>query len=285
MLFNEIWKNRKIIYRLSLIDMRSTFKASILAYFWVFVSPLLMIAVYLFSFFASNNFEMDIALPSYTASDFSSTAVFENYSRLGWLIVGVVIWSYVGNVVMYGANSTRQYSWLVSKVGSPISSPPMITVLSKTYVGIITIIASWFIYMIIAGCMGYKIIDLNILQLPFMLILVFLFMSLWSLILSPFAAISKDIYNIVAILPMLLQWVSGVFLPLSKDNMNNALGIIFRINPFNFLIDNVRGSIIGNQFFWNDYISFFSFIGFFVLFIILALIINKRAKRVVVDLV
>lgn len=286
-MFKDIWKNKNIIYRMSLIDMRSMFKASILSYFWIAINPLLMIGVYLFSFYAAGDSIEYIQLPVYHADQIVSyTDNFQQFSKIGWLIIGVLTWTYVGGVIISGSNATRNYSWMVSKIGTPLSTPPMLVTLSKSYVGIITIIVSWFIYMIIAGVThDGKVIDYNILQLPLMIILLFAFLCLWSLIFSPLTAFSKDIFNVVSILPVFLQWITGVFLPLSKANMNEPIGIIFRINPFNFLIDNIRGSIMGNSYFWNDWVSLVSFLGFFFVLLVVAIIINKRAKRVVVDLI
>lgn len=288
-MLKEIWSNRRVIYRLSIIDFKSFFKSSILSYFWIFISPLLMIGMYLFSFYAAQGKEGidNISLPSYNSNDFIflETANAENYPKIGWLIIGVLTWTYIGNILTSGSHSIRTYSWLVTKIGSPLSTPPMLVNLSKFYIGLGSIIVSWIIYMIIASTNNQKVCDIEIIQLPLLIILLFCFLCLWSIFIAPLTAISRDIFNLILIIPLLLQWVTGVFLPLSPANMDSAIGIIFRINPFNFLISNIRLSIMGNGWFWNDAISLISFASFFAIFFILAWFINKRSKKVVVDLI
>lgn len=292
-MFNEIWENKKIIFRLSIIDFKSFFKTSILSYIWVFISPALMIGMYLFSFAASGaNIETIkiIDFSDYSSIYFSSNFSSIEVSKIGWLIIGVLTWGYIGSILITGSNSIRNYNWLVTKIGTPLSTPPMLVNLSKSYIGISSIFVSWIIYMIIAATntnssVYSEVITIQILQLPLMIVFLFLFMSLWSLIISPLTAISKDVLNVVGIIPMLFQWITGVFLPLSPSNMNSTLGIIFRINPFNFLISNIRNSIMGTGYFWTDGISLISFLGFFILMLLLAIFINKRSKTLVVDLV
>lgn len=292
-MLREIWKNRKVIFRLSIIDFKSFFKASILSYFWVFVSPMLMIGMYLFSFAASGTDIEKTSVIDFSAPNsiyFVGAGIVPtiDVSKIAWLIIGVLTWSYVGSILTSGSNAIRTYNWLVTKVGTPLSTPPMLVNISKSFIGLTSIVVSWIIYMIIAALDSNNktsIISASILQLPLMLFLTFCFMSLWSLIVSPLTAISKDVLNVIMIVPMLLQWITGVFLPLNGNQMNNALGIIFRINPFNFLISNIRNSIMSTGYFWSDGISLISFIGFFILMTLLAIFINKRSKRLVVDLI
>lgn len=288
MFIKEIIQNWRKIFIMSVVDFKSQFKASVLTWFWVVINPALTIGMYLFSFAAGGENVETVGLISFDYNQFASfdaTYTSSNYPKIGWLIIGVLTWTYVGSVLSAGSQSTRQYSWMVTKIGTPLSTPPTLVTISKSYIGISTIIVSWFIYMIVAACHGDQIISLNILQLPLMIIFLFSFLLLWSLTISPLTAISKDVYNVVLIIPVLLQWVTGVFLPLDASQFNEQLGIIFRINPFSFLLDGVRGSIIGNSWFWNDWVSLVSFFSFFALFFGLASFLNKRSKKLVVDLV
>lgn len=285
MFLKEIWDNKRKIITMSVVDMKSSFKTSILSYFWIFISPCLMIGMYLFSFFAAGQNIDTIELPLYNYYDINTIPNPIEFSRIGWLIIGVLTWTFVGGVIVSGSQSIRNYSWMITKVGSPLCVPPILICLSKAYVGFATILASWFIYMIISSTTGLgQIVSINILQLPLILFLLFSFICLYCLIISPLSAISRDILNLAILIPIFLQWITGVFLPLDIDKINEPIGIFFRINPFHFLLEGIRGSIMGTSFFWNDWISMTSFFSFFILFILLAGYINKRAKKLVVDL-
>lgn len=87
----------------------------------------------------------------------------------------------------------------------------MIVTTSKSMVGFSTIAASWIVYMIVVaitnaggGDVG-QIISWNILELPIVLLMTFTFLLCYSLAISPFASFSKDIVNIIAILPVFLS--------------------------------------------------------------------------------
>ncbi len=288
MFVTGIFKNWRKIFVMSMIDLKSSFKASVLTWFWVVLAPLLTIGMYIFSFAISGDNVESIDIISYDYNDLWSSSLeltSNSFNRTGWLIIGVLTWTFVGGSLTSGSNSIRTYSWLVSKIGSPLYVPPTFTCLSKSYIGIGSIFISWIIYMIIAGCSGDTVISYNILQLPLMIILLFCFMLLWSIAVSPLCAISKDVFNVITILPMLLQWITGVFLPISNSVYNEPLGYVFRINPFNFLIDGIRGSIMSYSYIWNDWVSLVSFVCFFVILFVLASYITKRSKRLVVDLV
>ncbi len=288
MFFKELWENRRKISLMSVVDFKSSFKASVLSWFWVIINPALTIAMYLFAFFA-NNQEPNIYILSYNTGDFylmGSTPNTLHVDRTGWLIAGVMAWSYISAMMSAGAGSIRNYNWMVTKVGTPLSVPPALTCVSRSIIGIPLIILSWIIYMIINAINGQTIAHLNIIQLPLMILLSFVFMLFWSLFISPFASISKDVNNLLAILPMFLQWVSGLFLPLSGNQYNEPIGIIFRINPLNFLLDGVRNSMTGASWFWNDGISLISFvICILILGLLAGTVSRKKIKKITVDLI
>lgn len=300
MFVKEIWEHRRKILLMSTVDFKSSFKASVLSWFWVVINPALTIAMYLFAFYAGNINDPD---SGYVAWDPMSISFIDHPSLIsasgkpnadlyientGWLIAGVMAWSYISAMMSAGAGSIRTYNWMVTKVGTPISVPPAVVCISRSILGVPLILVSWIIYMIIMASTGHNevIISLHILQLPLIIFLTFAFMLLWSLFISPFASISKDVANLLLILPIFLQWISGAFIPLAPDNINNPLGIIFRINPLNFLLDNIRGSITGACYFWNDGIALVSFVCCFGLLASFAAVVNrKNIKRIVVDLI
>lgn len=290
----EFKKNLNIIIRFSIIDLKRPFKSSVLSWFWLIIQPLLMILMYFFAFSASGN-NIDYLILKRDSNLFYIGEYNFIYHRTSWLIIGVLTWNYIGMVISLGPLSIKQYSWLITSLGKPLYLPPIIVNFSKGYIGIISIIISWIIYIIIAATninvpidnsnniINGPIINLKILQLPLIIIFIFLFMTLWSCALAPFSSFSKDLMNIIGIMPLFLSWITGVFL--ENANPDSALGIIMRLNPFNFLIENLRGSIMGFQWFYQDIISFISFITFIVILFVLSYFSMKKSKKLVVDLI
>ena len=293
MFLKEMWANRRKILLMSTVDFKSSFKASVLSWFWVLINPILTIAMYLFAFAAGddNAGASGLKIIRWDPGDFafvlSGNPDSIDVNQTAWLIAGVLAWGYISSMMSGGAGSIRQYNWMVTKIGTPLSVPPAVVCVSRSIIGIPLIIVSWFIYMIIAASTGNEnVVSWQILQLPLMILLSFGFMLLWSLFISPFASISKDVNNFLAILPLFLQWVSGTFIPLAPSNFDSWMGWIFRINPLNFLLDNIRGAITGATFFWNDAVALISFIVCFGILFALASIVNrKKIKKIVVDLV
>lgn len=284
-----MWQNRRKIFLMSVVDFKNSFKTSVLSWFWVIINPILSIAVYIFAFAAGDDSGQNVSVISWSTGDFAFLQKPEptNLNNNAWLIVGVLAWSYISAMMSGGATSVRGYNWMVTKVGTPLSVPPAIVCISRSIIGIPFIIVSWFIYMIIVSTTGPgPFISWNILQLPLMIILTFVFMLLWSLFTAPLVSISKDMNNLIGILPFFLQWMSGTFIPLDPNKFNTGYGWIFRLNPLNFLLDNIRGSITGTTYFWNDAIALISFIICFGILTVLAITSNrKKVKKIVVDLV
>ncbi len=291
MFLKEMWANRRKILLMSTVDFKSGFKASVLSWFWVVINPILTIAMYLFAFAAGDESAANgnLNIIYWEPSDFAFVTTHTNgtpINQTAWLIAGVLSWGYISSMMSGGAGSIRQYNWMVTKIGTPLSVPPAVICVSRSIIGIPLILVSWFIYMIIASTNGTEIASLHILQLPLMILFSFAFMLLWSLFISPFASISKDVNNFLGILPLFLQWISGTFIPLAPGNFDSWIGWIFRINPLNFLLDNIRGSITGTTFFWNDAVALISFVVCFMILFALATIVNRtKIKKIVVDLV
>lgn len=282
MIINEIWTHRNLIKKMAIIDMKRKYKASALSGFWLVFAPALMIFTYWFSFAAGGMF--------------GDTVIMNNikFPRISWLIIGVMTWTYCGDIIASGPSALKGYSWIVTKFGVPLTIPPIFVNISKFIVGSATIFVSWIINIIIVvsspSLEGVRAVTPYILELPIVLFLLFCFLTVWSLLFAPLNAISRDFQNLIVMIPMFVSWVSSVFIPLETADSSNPLYIISQINPFYFLITGVRKTILGsgelftpdNSIQWYSILSFFLF---FILFAAIALFINKKARRIVVDLI
>ena len=104
-----------------------------------------------------------------------------------WLIAGVVPWFYMSDMITQGAGAIRKYSYLVTKMKFPVSTIPTFVNISKFVIHIILML----IVIIIFWLFGYPP-SIYYLQLPFYMILMFIFFDAWSLFASLLASISKD---------------------------------------------------------------------------------------------
>ncbi|MGL4948294.1 MAG: ABC transporter permease [Mycoplasma sp.] len=263
--------------------MKRKYKASILSWFWLILQPSLMVFMYWFSFSTSGNMEDSV---NYFGTD---------YNYLQWLIIGVLTWSYCGDILLSGPSSLSQYRWISKSFGISPVIPPVFVNLAKFMVGGSMIMVSFVISMIFNGVEGNEVVTLHALELPVMLLLMFCFMTAWSYFLSSLVAISRDMQNLIAIIPLLLGWISGVFIkPVgvgeSVDEVTNVTNIILQINPFNFMVNGIRSTTMGfgSPFVPNDYNQWYSILSFFlfmVFFFSVGYIINKITRKFLLDII
>ncbi|MGL4950965.1 MAG: ABC transporter permease [Mycoplasma sp.] len=267
---------------MSIVDMKRKYKASILSWFWLFLQPALMVFMYWFAF-------------STGGQGLSEKINFLgiDYSFLQWLIIGVLTWSYCGDVMLTGPTSLSSYRWISKSFGISTSVPPIFVNLGKFMIGSCMIFIGFIISLIFNATSGNQVITWYALELPVMMILMFCFMLSWSYLLSSIVAISRDMQNFIAIIPLLLGWISGVFIPPagveSADQVTQVTNIILQVNPFNFMVNGIRSSCMGYSSIFvpsvfNEWYSIASFFIFGIAFFGIGYFINVRTKKFLLDI-
>lgn len=233
---------------------------------------------------------------------FSSGGVYDNsitffgvkYNYLQWLLIGVLTWTYIGDILLTGPTAIKNYTWISKSFGISPHIPPIFVNISRFLVGSGTMLVGFVISMILNGIEGNPVVTWSALEIPVVFILMFAFMLSWSYLLAPIIAISRDMQNIILIIPVILSWVSGVFIQptgaLSGDSATNVTNLILQINPFNFLISGARSSMMGfGSIFvpniYNEWYSIVSFFSFTALFFGLGYIFNHSTKRFLLDII
>lgn len=270
-----------IIWKMSIVDMKRKYKASILSWFWLILQPALMVFTYWFSFQSGNMFPDGLEILGV------------NYNYLQWLLIGVLTWSYCGDILLSGPSAIKNYIWISKSFGIPPYIPSIFVNISKFIVGVGLMLVGFIISMIINGVEGRPVATLAALEIPLVFILMFTFMSAWSYFLSPAIAISRDMQNIILTIPMILGWVSGVFIVPSgviPGDSNEIFNIILQINPFNFLVNSVRSSMMGyGSIFipsiYNEWYSILSFFLFLIFFVGFGYLIHKKTVKYLLDII
>ena len=267
-----------LIIQLTFIDMMKQYKGSIFSWLWILGAPILFTATYIFG----------LAI----GGDFTNGLININgveYSQISWLLIGSSVWTYIGTAVVKSCNSIKEYRWIVVGIGVPIFIPPIFTNLSKLWIGIFSFILSVLVYIIIwfASNSSTPIFTWHLLQVPLVFLFILLFLTLLSLVMAPISAVSKDMTQIIILLPAVLAWLSAVTIqPQNSFYTNpNTLDIIMRINPFYHLLDQARQSILGysnGEFWWVSHVSFWSFI---LVLLALSIFITKKFKKHIADII
>lgn len=221
---------RKQIFKLAKSDLIKTYRGAALGWAWAVIKPVVTIFVYWFAFTVGLRTNKPI----------------NDYPFFLWLIIGLVPWFYMGDMITKGPNCIRRYSYLVTKMKFPVSTIPTFVSLSNIIINIILIIIVGIIFYLF----GYAP-DLYYLQIPFYLLLAFIFFTFWALFSSFLGAMSKDFVNLIKSLVTAVFWLSGILWDADKVTIP-WLRQFLNLNPITYLVNGFRNCFINKIWFWQQ---------------------------------
>ena len=225
------WRHQLI--KLAKADLIKTFSGSALGWAWAVIKPAVIIFVLWFA--------LDVGLRlGYTMKN--------DYPLILWLMMGLIPWFYMDEMLVQGANSLRQYNYLVTKMRFPIATIPTFVGISKLYVHIFLVglgIIFFFFY-------GFKP-DIYLLQLPIYTILMLLFFIAWAQFASLLSCMSKDFFNLIGAATQALFWLSGILYDVNTMDVPGWLKIFLMLNPISFFVSGYRNVFIYKVWIWDDH--------------------------------
>jgi teichoic acid transport system permease protein len=158
----------------------------------------------------------------------------------------------------------------------PVSTIATFVSLSKLFVSVCMIAITILLYVI----MGYSL-DIYIAQLPFYILMMFLFFTGWSLFSAPLAAISRDYANLVKSFTTGIFWLSAIIW--DPSNVSNRFFRWFlKLNPITYVVQGFRDTFIYKQwFFEKEETIYFGIV--LVIMWILGSVIYKRLRKDIPD--
>lgn len=233
------WRYQLI--KLAKADIIKTYSGAALGWAWSIIKPTVTIFVFWFAF------GVGLRLGGTTDT---------GHPFILWLIAGMMPWFYMSEMITQGANSLRQYSYLVTKMRFPIATIPTFVGLSKLFVHIGLMVVTTLFFL----AYGYPP-TIYMLQLPIYMFCMLLFFILWSLFSAMLTCMSKDFYNLVEALVQALFWLSGILYDVR--NMTDAPAILVEMlmfNPITFVANGYRNIFIYHIWIWEEPRVFFYFI-------------------------
>ena len=252
---------RKQIFKLAKSDLIKTYRGSALGWAWAIIKPIVTIFVYWFAFEIGLRAGKDV----------------NGYPFFLWLIAGIIPWFYMGDMITAGTSCIRKYSYLVTKMTFPVSTIPTFVSISNLIVNVILL----FIVIIIFGLFGYAP-DIYILQLPFYVLLSFIFFTLWALFASFIGAISKDFVNLVKSFITAIFWLSGILWNADTIAIPWLKKILY-LNPVTFLVSGFRDCFINKIWFWEQPGKLLIFIVITLLLLIAGIWSYKKLRKDIAD--
>ena len=194
-----------------------------------------------------------------------------------WLIAGVVPWFYMSDMLTAGTETIRKYSYLVTKMKFPVSTIPTFVSISKFIVHLVLV----GIMILIFVFLGY-IPTIYIVQLPFYMLLMFIFFTIWSLFASLLSSMSKDFGNLVKSMVTAVFWLSGILW--NPDTIQiEWVKKILMLNPVTFLTTGFRNCFINHTWFWEQPKRLLYFAIVTVIMLVLAIWTYKKLRKEIPD--
>lgn len=213
MVIKEIIKYKEFLKTSIKKEFRGKYKKSFLGILWSFLNPCVQLIVYA------------IVFPFVMGNHIDNYYVF--------LLVCLIPWNYFTSTLQQCCISISGNGGLINKIYFPVEILPLSTCVSTLISFLITMILV-LIVIPISG-IGFSI---NILYLPIIIIVQFIFQLGLSLIISSLNVYAKDIEYILNIILMLLFYLCPV--AYSASLIPNNLLLIFKLNPMYHIINYYR---------------------------------------------
>lgn len=218
------------IFKLAKSDLIKTYRGAALGWAWAVIKPMVTLFVFWFAF---------------TVGLRAGKPVGE-YPYFLWLESGFLPWFFMQELITGGAACIRKYSHLVTKMKFPISIIPTYVNLSHLYTHMVLLAISIVLFI----CFG-KMPDVYYLQIPFYMLLMFLFFTVWSLFAGLLSAISKDFQNLVTAFSSAIFWMSGIIYNVD-DIHNRWVRLLLKFNPVTVISGGYRKCFVYKQWFFED---------------------------------
>ena len=261
-IIQDNWAWRRQIWALAKFELKKESRGAAFGWLWFFVRPL----VYVFCFW----FAIDIGLRASSVA--SGDAPF-----ILWLTCGIIPWFFMQKMLGKGTDVMHSFPYLVNKVKFPLSAISSVYTLSSM---LIQLMIQSIIVVTYFAC-GQSL-DIHLVQIPFLLILMYVFWLFFSIMVSPLSAMSKDMKNLMNTLSTPFFWLSGVLF--NVKSIDSALvQTVLYYNPITFFVTGFRDAIYSKVWIWEDPMLCIGFAIVFVVTVICSLLVYKRTRKEVAD--
>jgi teichoic acid transport system permease protein len=240
-----------LVRRLSLFELKSKNKSNYLGMFWEILNPGIQLAIYWFVFgylIRGNDRSVD------------------GHPFFPWLLAGIIMWFFVNPAMTEGSKSVYTRLKVISKMSFPISVVPTYVIFSKLYPHLILVGLS----MVVLQFLGYPI-SIYYLQLPYFIFATLALLVSISLLTSTLSTIIRDVQMIVVSSMRMLFYLTPI---LWARELPGVLSIIMKLNPFYYLVEGYRSSLLYNEWF---IVTEWQFTLYFWVLVIVIFIIGSSA--------
>lgn len=200
----ECYRYRELLRNLVIRDVKKRYKRSVLGFLWVMLDPLLMMLVFYIIF----------------AGFFGRTV--DNYTA--YVIAGITMWQLFAQGTQVSSMAFINNRSLLNKLYMPKSIFPL-SVVASSLVHFIFALVPLFIVIILSGTS----LSSNIILIPLVVALIFLFALGISLLISTLAVFFHDVIYIYDVLLLAWMFLSAIFYPISI--LSEKIQPLMYLNP------------------------------------------------------
>lgn len=229
--WRDLWRNRELLYILSMRDVSVRYKQTALGTAWGLIRPLMTMLIMVFVFSKIAKLPADPGVP---------------YPLM--VLGGITVWTFFATAFTQISNSVTLNSNLVTKV----YFPRLIMPLSSIAISFIDFLVSLGLFIVLA--IWYRFIpDWHLLLLPFFIVLALLASFAFGLF---FAAVNVRFRDIGQLIPFIVQ-IGFYVCPIAYSSrlVAQKVGVwwtpLYWFNPMVGIIDGFRWSLLGEKSYFN----------------------------------
>ena len=263
-ILKDNWEWRTKIAHLAVFDLKKQSRGAVLGWAWFLIRPTIYIACFWFA--------LGVGLRAGQASS-------GEIPYIVWLTAGLVPWFFMQKMISGGCDAFRSYRYLVNKIKFPLSG--ICTIFTESHM--IMLFLHMILLVIVYFVFGMPI-DIYLIQIPILIILMFVFWDMFSIMMSPLSALSKDVANAMKAIGTPMFWLSGVIFNLKGVDIP-AFQAVMQFNPVTFFVDAWRCAVCEKTWFWDDPGRMIGFGVVFVLTLIVMVLVYRKLHEEVADVI
>ncbi|WP_277679780.1 ABC transporter permease [Gracilibacillus dipsosauri] len=244
----EQFQNKELMLRMAVFDIKGMYQIHYLGTLWQFLNPAIQVAIYWTVFGLGMRGGQPVGdVPFFL-----------------WLLMGLIPWFFISPSLTQSSNSIYQKVSLVSKMNFPVSLLPTVKLISNSFQFIILMV----ILQIILLLYGYKP-SVYILQLPYFIVALYAFLFSFAILSSTIATLIRDYQMLLQSMIRMILYLSPVLWDPNGDRVPEYLSNILKLNPFYYIIEGFRSSMLGTSWFFEEpiYMLYFWSLTFALLYL------------------
>lgn len=215
---------RDLIRELVMRDIKVRYKRSALGFVWTLANPLLYLVVFYFVF----KLALEINIPKFGAFAFT----------------GILVFSWFQSSLAQSAGAIVQNRELIRSPGFSPAVLPIVTVTSNLVNFLVAVIVLLVYQLIIGSGIG-----LQVLLLPFLIALQFIFTLSLAYVIAASNVVFRDVGHLVTVLLQLLFFMTPIFYDASM--IPDKYQALYRLNPMVHFVEAYRSILLdGNEINW-----------------------------------